>query len=334
MNASVPLQGFEVMRTRDVEAARHIVLDTFGASRFELTGDARGFAARSNFTSLGDVALCFCDYAAGVRLNFPEADFVRQQICLRGSGRSVAGPVRADIDAQHWSAVVPSGEILDLNYSDDFRQLIVWIDRGRLDRAFSALWGRPRSGTTLTWASGTGSAATQAMRRAIEFVVRELEISGRQSPPVALAELEDLIVTRFLYSQHVNLVDHAEHNVLLPSRPQMRRLEDYLREHWNEPLTIERLAEIANVGARSIFRYFKQTHRATPLDFMKTLRLQEARKGLQGPTESTSVSSEALRCGFNNMGHFARDYRRKFGELPSETLQRARGRTVATGVDA
>ena len=25
---------------------------------------------------------------------------------------------------------------------------------------------------------------------------------------------------------------------------------------------------------------------------------------------------------FNNLGHFARDYRRKFGELPSETLRR------------
>ncbi|MGP8120350.1 MAG: helix-turn-helix domain-containing protein [Xanthobacteraceae bacterium] len=326
MNASEPLKGFEVMHTHDVEAARHAVLDKFGASGFELTDRAGGFQARSNFASLGDVALCFCEYTAGVRLKFPEAGFVRQQICLSGSGRTTAGPVRADIDAENWSSVIPSGVPVDFDYSADFRQVIIWIDEGRLDRAFSALWGKPRSGALLTWQTGTSAPATLAMRRAIEFVIRELELAGRGSSPLALAEMQDMIVTRFLYSQHVDLVEHAARDAVLPSRPQMRHLEDYLRDHWNEPLTIERLAAIANVGARSIFRYFKQAHGSTPLDFMKTLRLQEAQKGLQNPIGTTSVSSEALRCGFNNMGHFARDYRRKFGELPSETLQKARGR--------
>jgi len=33
----------------------------------------------------------------------------------------------------------------------------------------------------------------------------------------------------------------------------------------------------------------------------------------------------AFNCGFGNLGHFAREYREAFGELPSETLARARG---------
>ena len=34
----------------------------------------------------------------------------------------------------------------------------------------------------------------------------------------------------------------------------------------------------------------------------------------------------ALKCGFQNPGHFARDFRLAFGELPSEILRKSAGR--------
>jgi transcriptional regulator GlxA family with amidase domain len=37
-----------------------------------------------------------------------------------------------------------------------------------------------------------------------------------------------------------------------------------------------------------------------------------------------SVTATASACGFGNLGHFAKDYRKAFGERPSETLARAR----------
>jgi AraC-like DNA-binding protein len=36
------------------------------------------------------------------------------------------------------------------------------------------------------------------------------------------------------------------------------------------------------------------------------------------------VTAVALRWGFGHLGQFAADYRARFGELPSETLRRAR----------
>jgi transcriptional regulator GlxA family with amidase domain len=41
-------------------------------------------------------------------------------------------------------------------------------------------------------------------------------------------------------------------------------------------------------------------------------------------TPDASVTGVALACGFHNGGHFAKDYREAFGELPSLTLARAR----------
>jgi AraC-like DNA-binding protein len=323
MSMPILLNGFEVLRTRDVEAARQTLMQRFGALQFELADETAGFEASASLAPLGDVTICSCQYATGVHVKFPSSSAVRQLICLGGSGHSVAGGQRSEFDAQNWSAVIPSGVPVDFAYSANFRQLMVWIDSGRLDRTVTALWGTPRIGALVSRQSDPNSPVLLALRRAVEFAISELEIVGKESSPVALAEMQDLIVTRFLYSHYSDFVDGAR-EPLLPSRPQMRRLEDYLRMHWNEPATVDKLAQIANVGARSIFRYFKQVHGATPLDFMKSLRLQEARRGLLNPHEATSVSSEALRCGFNNMGHFAKDYRRKFGELPSETLATAR----------
>jgi len=38
----------------------------------------------------------------------------------------------------------------------------------------------------------------------------------------------------------------------------------------------------------------------------------------------TKIGTIANRCGFWHMGRFAADYRRLFGELPSETLRSTR----------
>ena len=60
--------------------------------------------------------------------------------------------------------------------------------------------------------------------------------------------------------------------------------------------------------------------------FVKSVRLGHARRMLQEPDRTTSVVSVAFACGFLNPGHFARDYRLAFGELPSMTLGVAKHR--------
>jgi transcriptional regulator GlxA family with amidase domain len=49
---------------------------------------------------------------------------------------------------------------------------------------------------------------------------------------------------------------------------------------------------------------------------------------LSAPDAETSVTKVAFACGFGNLGHFARDYRKAFGERPSETLAQAMRTTL------
>jgi len=64
--------------------------------------------------------------------------------------------------------------------------------------------------------------------------------------------------------------------------------------------------------------------------FVKEMRLRRAREMLVRTDLSPSVTETALACGFTNLGHFARDYFKRFGERPSETLRRRCSKTLTS----
>jgi transcriptional regulator GlxA family with amidase domain len=64
--------------------------------------------------------------------------------------------------------------------------------------------------------------------------------------------------------------------------------------------------------------------------FAKRMRLRRAHEQLSFGNDSVTVTEVALACGFGNLGHFAKDYARAFGEKPSETLANAKARLSAT----
>jgi transcriptional regulator GlxA family with amidase domain len=109
---------------------------------------------------------------------------------------------------------------------------------------------------------------------------------------------------------------------------QVRKAEDYIEAHWDQPITIEALAVATGASARSIFHFFKASRGYSPMVFVKQVRLRHARRMLAMPNETTSVMSVAFDCGFTNLGHFAKGYGNCFGELPSQTLNRTKGAAV------
>ena len=64
---------------------------------------------------------------------------------------------------------------------------------------------------------------------------------------------------------------------------------------------------------------FQAVTGTTPLQYQKDLRLMEARSLLLGGLHS--VHQTALAVGYESATHFSRDYSRKFGSVPSRTLE-------------
>jgi len=104
----------------------------------------------------------------------------------------------------------------------------------------------------------------------------------------------------------------------------LSRALDFIHDHREEPITIKSLCDAAGVSERTLQYVFRERFDVTPKQFVTSNRLNAVRRefGRIGP--SARITDIANRWGFWHMGQFAADYRRQFGELPSETLRRRR----------
>jgi len=98
----------------------------------------------------------------------------------------------------------------------------------------------------------------------------------------------------------------------------------WLRGHWSEPVRLEQLADIGGVRPRTLETHFKMFLRTTPLGWARQMRLRRARQQLLQSGQGASVTNVAMANGFTQLGRFAAQYRKVFGELPSATFRRSR----------
>jgi transcriptional regulator GlxA family with amidase domain len=102
------------------------------------------------------------------------------------------------------------------------------------------------------------------------------------------------------------------------------RAEAWLRENLSEPPTIASLCAAIGASERTLYEAFREHLDATPKAYLKVLRLNAARHDLLEGTRGRRVTDVALDYGFVHFGWFSQDYRRLFGETPSQTLRRVR----------
>lgn len=90
----------------------------------------------------------------------------------------------------------------------------------------------------------------------------------------------------------------------------------------NIPSIVEICAQLG-VSERTLQYAFKRDMQLSPIAYLRILRLNKARATLLSVTSvSTTVTQVAMMWGFLHLGKFSQDYRRMFGEPPSETLVR------------
>lgn len=103
----------------------------------------------------------------------------------------------------------------------------------------------------------------------------------------------------------------------------------YIDKHLNEPITLDDLCTVAGVRARTLEYAFRKCYEVGPVAYLRSVRLCRVRRDLLNSRHAgASVAKAARRWRFTHMGQFGRDYRLLFGESPSNTLARSRGRAA------
>lgn len=103
----------------------------------------------------------------------------------------------------------------------------------------------------------------------------------------------------------------------------VRAAEEFALSQDCETLYVSDLCRAAGVSERTLEYAFKEIMGLAPMAYLIRVRLHRVRRALLAATHgSTTISAEALNCGFWHFGDFSRAYKACFGELPSETLRR------------
>jgi len=99
-----------------------------------------------------------------------------------------------------------------------------------------------------------------------------------------------------------------------------------LQRDYRQPLHIESFARDLGMSSSGFHHHFKAVTDMSPLQFLKGLRLHEARRLMLD--ERLDATRAGLRVGYDDASHFSRDYKRLFGESPIRDVERLRTMVV------
>jgi AraC family transcriptional regulator of arabinose operon len=113
--------------------------------------------------------------------------------------------------------------------------------------------------------------------------------------------------------------------------PRVLKIIDTMRSRFQRPLSVSRMAASVNLSPSRFQHLFKVETGATPLSYLKALRIEEARKLLV----TTFLTNQEIiaRVGIRDDSHFARDFKKAHGLSPGQYRARHYSRNTPATSD-
>lgn len=86
------------------------------------------------------------------------------------------------------------------------------------------------------------------------------------------------------------------------------RAQHYIEQHFNEEVTVERLAELAHISPSNFNKVFKKEVGLTPIEYLIEVRIEKSKTLLR--RKDVPITEIAARCGFGSSAHFATSFKR------------------------
>lgn len=245
-------------------------------------------------------------------------------VCVVAQGRK-----RAFLDASEYvydplhylvlSVPLPiESQITEASKSHPFLSLKITIDTNELSRLLLELgdgdadFGLPR-----------GIAATRLTQPLADTVIRLLRSVDDPTERRVLAPLiQRELLYRLLTDEQGDLLRAVASRDSRSNR--VARALHFLQLNYDQPIDIQTVAEVACMSTSALHQSFKQVTSLSPIQYLKRIRLHEARRLLIH--DGSSATEAAHRVGYNSASQFSREFKAFFGVQPS----RAKG---ASGVD-
>lgn len=141
--------------------------------------------------------------------------------------------------------------------------------------------------------------------------------------PAAYGQLRDALLLECLNALPAE-VDCSELKAIEARRKVVDRASEFIHAYRSEPVSLLQLCSYIGASERKLNYCFQDVLGMSPGRYLRAARLNGVRRELRCGDARLGVQDIAAHWGFWHLGQFSTDYKRQFGELPSETLRRAR----------
>lgn len=219
-----------------------------------------------------------------------------------------------EISGNRLSLFPPGGELYSVS-NGSFRVYTISFDEDIIEEALRIIRSTTAENalkTELVW-----TVSHEQMRR-LRALIARLLIGSNDKPIFATYDTELELLTEILSS-----IQPESH--LRPDKSKRdRALKHCIDLISSAPstssiLSIKKLCLESKVSERTLQYAFSERYGLTPKEYIKNYNLRMVRRALKNRPHGSKIYSIAAEYGFWHMGQFAADYKKHFGELPSQT---------------
>lgn len=319
----------EIFYTEDVAEAARLTGQVLAPLTLTVGApDSAGFAATAHGVRLRNVSMLYLDLHVPCALDIPRLGaYFAVHMPLNGSAEVHHRGRQFQITPVRSLVTSPRGP-LRIAFEHDSPQLVIRIEEAAMAAHLTRLLGR-RLRRPLEFDPEFDMTTEAAMRwhTAVQLIHTEVFHPGSLvQRGQGIGPVEELVMSSLLQLQPSTYYDEL---LRPPPQPGQRRAVvraamNYIEEHLAERITVESVAKAVHVSVRSIQQNFRDELGLTPMEFVRERRLQRVHEELTDaiPSDGVTVTAVAQRWGFQHLGSFAVEYRKRWGETPSETLRR------------
>ena len=309
--------------SQDVDEASAQLSGVYNTNRLRLLGRTHDFSMRLRTSQLGCLGLATLSFGTEIDIEQSgDRPFVLVTTQVRGFSR-VTTPTGTADGGRGFVVVDSAGQTVTKRFSGDSERCNVRVDQAAMDAKCAALLDRPLDRPLQFSPFGSNNGMVQ--RRWIgllQYLLGHVGMTALAPSKPIVHNLEEAVLLHLLL-EHEHSFSEALRQTRCSLAPRhVKRAEDYIRANACEPLTLERIADAVGCSIRTLSEGFRKARGTTPMNFLRQMRMEGVRSDLSRDGAPGTISELALHWGFNHLGRFSTDYRRCFGESPSDTLRR------------
>jgi AraC-like DNA-binding protein len=329
--ASCRLAGAREIRAQTRTQARACVERIFFSHHLN-SNQQRGdvdFVLRSS--SLGGTSFNFIRYGVDIDVSARAGEADRYVLVAPLSGKCLVSYVGRTHDVRPGGFVIlkPSAPF-DFSMSSDHSHLAVGVSRATLTAVMNRQFGAFREPQRFSFLAP--EIDKQENYAILPFLAFACDQIANRNPSAAKQSYSRILESAFisLMAEFMSGVDTNGGQRGADRTPDhVLSAERFMRDRLEEPTGVGDIVAAAGVPMRTLYYSFKKHRGISPQAWMKSERLRLARQRLLDPRQKgLTVTDVATRYCNSNLGRFARDYHKEFGEYPSQTLQRGSGALI------